>query len=360
MACQDCFNGCLNKTTDQCIIYTGENIPELGIEKGFPLLYVEQALINYLKKALNGTGIYPQIDADICEAVSKHLPNCSECDGITLNDILVALIKALCELNTAIINVQNQVVALNAPFDLKCIPIPQDPYTLHNVVQAIINRVCAMNLQLISLSTNLAANYVSVSNIDSYIAAYLTSQGASTLIKNKMVPYVAMEYYGPLSYFDSSGAGIGDWVDIYLCNGNNGTPDRRGRVAVGATTGMGGGAMSSIVDPAVSGNPNYSLLSLFGNNTVTLTTNQIPAHNHSATFVGAPHSHPLTAPYYTRQSGGGVNNALSITGNTEAAAINVTGFSVAEGTVTVNNAGGSEGHSNIQPSIGCYYIIYLP
>lgn len=362
MACQDCFNGCVGtKTTDQCIVYTGENVPELGIEKGFPLLYIENALIAYLKKALDGSGIIPQLGEDIiCELVSKHLPTCAECDGITLNHILIALIKALCELNVNVQNLQAEVDVINAPYNLKCAAVAQDPYTVHDVIQGIIDKMCAMNLELISLATNLAANYVSIANIDNYIANYLASIGASSLVKNKMIPYTAMEYYGPLGYFDASGAGIGDWVDVYLCNGNNGTPDKRGRVAVGATTGMGGGAMNSDVNPAVTGNPDYTLLSTTGSNTVTLTTAQIPTHTHTATFIGAPHNHPLTAPYYTRQTGGGVNNALSTASNTEAAAITSTGFSVAGGAVVVNSEGGGDSHPNIQPSIGCYYIIYLP
>ena len=48
-----------------------------------------------------------------------------------------------------------------------------------------------------------------------------------------MVPYTVVEYYGPLTYFDNTGAGQGDWDRIFLCNGLNGTPDKRGRVAVG-------------------------------------------------------------------------------------------------------------------------------
>jgi microcystin-dependent protein len=361
MACQDCFNGCVGtKTTDQCVVYTGDNIPELGIEKGFPLLYVEQALFKYLKSALNGTGIIPQLEDDIiCELISKHLPTCSECDGITLNHILIALIKALCELNIIVQNVQNEVDIINSDYNLQCISVAEEPYGVHDVIQGIIDKVCALNLQLISLATNLSTNYVSIANINSYIANYLASIGSSSLVKNKMIPYTAMEYYGPLGYFDASGAGIGDWVDVYLCNGNNGTPDKRGRVAVGATTGMGGGVMSGSVNPAVAGNPDYTLLSVAGSNLVTLTTAQIPSHNHIATFTGSPHNHPLTAPYYSK-AGSGTINTLDSTNDSSHLSVNSTGFATAGGSVTVASTGGGESHPNIQPSIGCYYIIYLP
>lgn len=359
MACQDCFNGCVgSKTTDQCVVYTGENVPELGIEKGFPLLYVEKALTDYLKKALNGTGIIPQLgDTEICLLISQHLPNCSECDGITLNDILIALIKALCELNTIATATQDEVDNLNAAYDLKCVTITK-PVNARSVIQGIINKLCQLNLSLISLETDIESNYVSIANINSYIAEYLASQGTGTLIKNKMVPYTAVEYYGPLGYFDASGAGIGDWEGVYLCNGENGTPDKRGRVAVGATAGMGGGVMSNDVNPSIPGNPNYTLLSTAGSNTVTLTTSQLPSHSHTATFTPAPHKHSLTQQYYTLQSGGG--SSTLVTNGSDTNAISDTGFATAGGTVGVDPTGNGAGHPNIQPALGCYYIIYIP
>lgn len=36
---------------------------------------------------------------------------------------------------------------------------------------------------------------------------------------------------------------------------------------------------------------------------------------------------------------------------------NQTGITVA---TTVTNVGGGLGHNNVQPSIGCYYIMYIP
>ena len=38
--CQNCYNGCVETTSDQCVKYTGVDIPELGIVKGDPLSLV--------------------------------------------------------------------------------------------------------------------------------------------------------------------------------------------------------------------------------------------------------------------------------------------------------------------------------
>jgi len=44
MSCTNCFNGCAETTSDQCVKYTGIDIPELGIVKGDPLAAVLQSI----------------------------------------------------------------------------------------------------------------------------------------------------------------------------------------------------------------------------------------------------------------------------------------------------------------------------
>lgn len=42
---------------------------------------------------------------------------------------------------------------------------------------------------------------------------------------NRMVPYEVVRYHSDdFSMFSFNGAGIGKWENIYICNGNNGTP----------------------------------------------------------------------------------------------------------------------------------------
>ena len=46
MGCSNCFNGCAETTSDQCVKYTGVDIPELGITKGDPLSLVLLQITN--------------------------------------------------------------------------------------------------------------------------------------------------------------------------------------------------------------------------------------------------------------------------------------------------------------------------
>jgi microcystin-dependent protein len=192
-----------------------------------------------------------------------------------------------------------------------------------------------------------------------------------------MVPFTAVEYYGPLSNFDGSGAGIAGlgWDKIYICNGSNGTPDKRGRVGVGVTTGVPGGAMSAAVDPAIPGNPTYTLNSVNGTNNVLLTTTQIPAHTHTNTVSVTPHTHFM----YTTDVNSTVGQVVNATNNV-ARARAVPGSdldyemmlstttptlgksSSAQDTVSVSidNAGGGLSHPNYQPALATNYIIYIP
>lgn len=73
--CSNCYNGCSEIVSDQCVKYTGVNVPVLGIQTGDSLSYVEQALIEFLTSTLNGTGIKPDIDpAIICALIRMAAP----------------------------------------------------------------------------------------------------------------------------------------------------------------------------------------------------------------------------------------------------------------------------------------------
>ena len=125
----------------------------------------------------------------------------------------------------------------------------------HSILQVVIVQLCTVKSDLAALALNVATNYVSIANINSYIAAYLASlnPGGTVMFKDKMVPYTAVEYYGPLSNFDSTGAGLGQYDRIFICNGLNGTPDKRGRVGVGAILNVPGGPLDAAVNPLTPG-----------------------------------------------------------------------------------------------------------
>jgi microcystin-dependent protein len=283
-----------------------------------------------------------------------------------LNDILTAVIKAACDLQEQIdaivadiVAINNEIDTIEADYNVRCLvdgtPSITPSSGTHAILQATIDTLCALALEL-------STNYINVDNIDAYISAYIS--GTSSLVSTKMIPYVAVPYFNPdLSNFDGTGAGIGNWAKIYLCNGANpGVPDLRGRVLVGTTTGMNGGPLNSAVDPAIPGNPPYTLGTTTGVNQVTLAPTQIPSHTHTATAVStdAGHTHTYGNMITTQNGDQSVPGGLTPYYTPNAGAVTSTGNANITTNVTVNPFGGGLPHQNNQPAIGCYYIIYIP
>ena len=123
-----------------------------------------------------------------------------------------------------------------------------------------------------------------------------------------------------------------------LCNGSNGTPDLRDRFVVGSGSTYATGATG-------------------GASTVTLTSSQMPAHNHSATSVSTVtdpgHSH--TYKGQTGSSGSGVSSRDSenTTLTTDSA---TTGITVSTST-SIGNTGGGQAHENRPPYYALAYIM---
>ena len=372
--CSDCYNGCSQITSDQCVRYTGVDVPLLGIKNGDSLSYVEQALVTFLSSALDGTGIKPLIPGgDICAFVQSYIP---ACETLTLNDILTALTQATCALKaitdantTSIASINSTLGVLNGTYTIgSCLSVSPTAGT-HAVVQALNDSLCQFINQV-------PVTYVKISELDSLIQAYLDSIASTTQYKDRMVPYTVVEYYGPLTNFAADGSGLaGAGFDrIFLCNGNNGTPDKRGRVAVGAIQGVGAGALDPEVDP-IAGNPNYALLDKQGENTVTLIASQMPIHTHDASVSDPGHSHLMaydnsgtssnvaaspTVPMSKARDTGGLNSDYVLWGSSNPAnTLKTSSVSTGVG-VTNSNAGNSQPHDNIQPVLACYYIMYIP
>jgi microcystin-dependent protein len=363
--CSNCYNGCTEIISDKCVKYTGPNITALGITNGDTLSAVEKAITDYLVPVLSGVGVIPIIsNSIICETVSKYLPDCSVCTGFTLNQILTATISAICDLQEQVTAIDATLDVLNADYDISCLTGVTSSSDTHAVVQAIIKTLCTLNTDFNLLLAALPNTYVSINDIDTYIQTYLNNVSGGALYSSRMVPYGVVSYYGPLTNFDSTGAGIGNWDRIFLCNGNNGTPDLRGRVIVGAINGVPGPTMNPAVDPTVSGNPNYSLGSVAGVNQVTLSLPEMPNHNHNlisnvTTDVDDPgHSH--TIPGAGSGQGGidSYNNGLLPNLSTSSSKTLITVDVTVD--VTCQNNGGGLPHTNIQPVNAAYYIIYLP
>ena len=374
--CSNCFNGCAEIVSDQCVKYTGVDVPLLGIQNGDSLSYVEQALITFLSAAIDGTGIKPTIDPEIiCELVQKYLP---DCEDLNATNLFIALIKAACDLQEQVDAIVAQLEALEGPYTVDCLDGVTSTSGTHAILQAVIKKLCLLESDFNAFTLDVETNYVKKSELCALVAA-CTPPGPPVQYKDRMVPYTVVEYYGSLANFDVTGAGLSanGFEDIFLCNGNNGTPDKRGRFAVGAIQGVPGGALSPVVDPFVSpANPNYALNTLAGENAVTLAATQIPAHTHTNTVAvtDPKHTHFIANPGDTSTLLDSTHSAArghSTGGNLGYDLVNTTGTTATVGltssdstgiTVAITNAsaGGGQSHNNIPPVRACYYIMYIP
>ena len=381
-ACTNCFSGCTETTSDKCVKYTGTPIEFLHINTGDSLESVEEHITDYLLTVLNGTGIIPVIDSDvICSTVSQYI-TCEECGPLTLNLILTAIIKAICDLEEQITTEIGRIDTIEANYTPDCISVAANAGT-HAILQATINRLCVAINDIDTLN-NLYATCITTSNISSYIQNYLNTNSTSDNMYTKMVPYAIYPFYPTdaimSTAFGPTGAGLGTWQKIYLCNGNNNTPDLRGRSLIGTTTGMGGGSLDWDIDPAHS-NPAYSLGTKGGQNYVTLAPNQIASHTHPTTVTINDPGHKTTIEFQRTNStvprtGGGSDpspvidicyaaGASAIINSLETTAItrvfDKTGLDNTNVIVTTsNNVDGGHSHYNVHPVCGVHYIIYLP
>lgn len=329
--------------------------------------YVEQALATYLTSVMDASGIHlDQLQNSLCCLIKEKLPPLSVTEGLTALDLFTALIGATCSLSEDVINLQKQ--SLDYSYDVKCLSIDQVSST-PEILQAVINLLCTVNSQLTALALNVSTNYVPLSQLNALIAAYLASQQTSTLVSNKMVPYVVYPYLGSLvGKFDTTGAGIGNYARIFICNGLNGTSDLRGVTLVGDTTAYTGASYNSKVNPGIAGNPSYNAGSflIVGNNTITLAPSQIPQTTHTHTVNDPGHTHQLGfGNSAVSVNGYPANNAMSgtfVQYSDPPVALGFTSISLTASSLYGNGTGdgGASSHNNIQPSVAVYYIIYIP
>ena len=123
-----------------------------------------------------------------------------------------------------------------------------------------------------------------------------------------------------------------------LCDGSNGTPDLRDRFVVGAGS-------------------SYSVGNTGGAQSVTLTTAQLPAHNHTATSdTTGEHTHKYTRlgllSSKTVEAGTSIRDRYSAVSDTSSAGAH-------SHEITVNNTGSGEPHENRPPYYALAYIMKL-
>ena len=377
MSCESCYNGCVETVSDQCVRYTGLDSIPLDIQSGDNLQTVLDNIINSLVPLLTGEGDSIVILESIrCAILNGYLPTPSEADTWTSAQLFNALVKVVCDLQAQIDAIDAEIAILNADYTIDCLTGVTASSDTHAIVQAIITRLCDTIADLAALELDVATNYVKLSDLDALIAAYLASQAGSGSTQEyvKMVPYVAYEYYGPLTNFDGSGVGIPNlgFYKVYLCNGLNATPDKRGRVAVGAIANVPpiNIGLDAAVDPNFVGNPNYALFTTAGANSVTLITSQMPSHSHTGigtttvTLNDPGHFHFVgNTPEGWDSSGSiGIVNRTpkNVQTTTSTTGITVTSNNPGNVAIGIDNTGGGGSHANIQPVIAAYYIMYIP
>ena len=382
MSCTNCFNGCTETISDQCVVYTGADVPSLGIHTNDSLLVVEQSLITFLISALNGSGTTIDLSGiDVCALVQNYLPSEGE---IVLTDVLEALILASCDIQAQLDVVVSDISDLNSPYT-----IPVDPVTgpcltgvtsssdTHDIVQAIIAKVCTTNSSVDTIIDQLPL-FVTKSEFCTLLAQCTSNTPVVTLASDKMLPFAVVPYYGPTNgyptvndTFDSGGIGTGYWARVFMCNGQNGTPDLRGRVPVGATNTPSTNPFPAQTEPGVNDNPVYTYNTTPGTNRIRLELPQIPVHTHGATtnvrIIDPGHTHTFVKNWGEVRGGKSDNtSAPRDSGNVLQLNSSLTGL---KGTgagqnvfvdVTNTNSGQDGFHPNVQPGFALYYIQYRP
>jgi microcystin-dependent protein len=151
----------------------------------------------------------------------------------------------------------------------------------------------------------------------------------------------------------SGGRGANAAAD-WAANKTIALPDYRDRVIVGLGD-MGNSDANRIAD-SLTNDDNITLGATAGAASVTLTTDQIPSHTHTATFTGealAAHSH--TYAIGNQDTNGGVAaDGVNVSGNPSTSSVSA---GTPAGTVSVDSTGGGLLHTNLQPSM--FATIYI-
>lgn len=354
MACVECLKTCNGLVTpDKCIEYTGDTYDLLGICTEDSLFQVENVILNTLLTLQNGTGI----------TISGLNTNCSLITGLlgfqipTVPTLLQTLINASCSLQAQITTLSSQVNA-GYTFATQCLIGVTSTSSIGQIIQATINQSCLNDTRITAIEND----YVKQSDLCTQVTACIGSGGGggggtSTDFNLRMIPYSVIPYVGSLANFDNTGKGLASagFDKIYLMNGLNGTQDWRGRSPIGAIQNVPGGVLDSAVDPNLPANAgtNYIINQKVGVSNVTLSISQIPSHSHFVNDPGHKHTILNMNDQDGRQPGASTESFYrTLSGNTDTA-ISTTG-------ITIQSSGGGLAHTNTQPSVACYYIIYIP
>lgn len=351
------------------VLWTGINLDCFDICNGDSITPLMEAIANRVCELLETTDVTSTV---LCESLIQELGSQDK----TIGTLLQILSTEACTLRELIEDIQEQLgTSTSLTLDFKCVSTSDacgttNPDTLQGILQLIINSFCTLKDQFDEITENIGDTINN--SIEAYLDNLFTTALPNRIIKQNtnpasykfrgfIPPNCPIEYYGSLTHFDSSGKGLDIMDGWYLCNGNNGTIDKRGTVAVCAIQGMGGGGLQSYVNPA--SNPatpsaNYSIGDRGGSVSVSLSLSQIPNHNHniSHTISQNPHTHTMT--FQKSGNGGGgsdaaYNSNFGSTTDTLTTSASNADISISS---TIGFTGGNQAHENRMPYIACAYI----
>lgn len=368
MGCDTNYGSCTDVVTSDCVKWIGPDIACLGITSGQSISQTEVLIANEVCTILSDIDIS---STTITGELIALLGNRSK----TIASLFQILLDYDVTLRGLIQSVQDQVTISNQhTIDFKCIapvvgPCDTPPsYDLNNIIQLIINYVCALNVKVDGNTTTIPdtatsyAGYLLKSAINTCqpnrIAKYGDGPTTGIQFRGFVPPYTAMAYFGPLSNFDASGRGVDGtpMCGFYICNGNNGTPDLRGRTIIGATNGVGGGSLNAQVDPTQNaGLGSYTQWDFGGEIRHKLNIGEIPSHKHNP--WADDHNHTVTDTYANPTDGGPIGGGWA-NNHTKSYVYLTQTTSTASVNVHDNNTGGDGYHENRMPyTVGVWIMM---
>lgn len=298
-------DGCVSLTSDRCVVYTGPDIPILGICNGDRLSEIEDVILSKLQSYANGEGVILSNVTANCDFVKNSLVDKDK----DLASLIQVLFDQNCSLYSLFKSLENK-KENPYPFDIKCLAAPSSP-SRDEVIQSLINKVCELNETVEKLLNpdeededtgnslkdtveDIVGNFMrsNISSCSKSIEYSGWGKDTSLLFKFDCPPGTLLfGMYDP-SWFDSQGrgsknAGLCGWV---IADGRNGSTDMRGLTASGATNISGGGALLPSVTISGDSDTQTSVGSVKGVVKNSLTINNIPDHEHNVSDPG--HQHP--------------------------------------------------------------------
>lgn len=230
------------------------------------------------------------------------------------------------------------------------------------------------SLSVENLLTEIRTNFLDQFNQLLSVSNTSNSSGDTVVsISTKLAPYIAYPYHGSLTNFDNTGKGVvaNGYDKIYICNGDNGTPDYRGRSPIGANVGVPGGQLDGNVNPANMGNLSISINQKIGSYSHQLSANELATHTHTLKDDGHFHytvSYPNDEDFIElhpdksinfAETTSGTDRDYHLVGNSATPTMGKTDTKGSNITINTNDTQNIP-HNNTHPTIGTVFIMYIP